>query len=848
MTAFFITGSARSGTTSLLRALGLSSNVVVGLEPWPTLNTESRDQYDQVLKSPYSVLASTVVPRVASALDQGSIYIEKHVSLVPFVAHLNEMLDCKFIVPIRDGRDVVSSLMNWHNQMFPIIYQECLEVATLSERAQKILDGQVGVDSFDYSLPRPPKTDPWYFAWGSFSRFEMVAWYWSYINNYLLDALEKLPKDKYFVVDYTNPSPGLIRNVYEFIGLTDFDQDAISGILEKKVNSLDDRIGESGVFPKWSEWSEELTQRFWDIAGGVMVRLGFVAGGVRPTPIGFGDWWREDSSVDPAWYASIYDYRATSHAMFKSWYQPLKDNISSIVDIGSGIGYGYVDFFADKDFVGIDLSSNAVQWSEESKLTKSHKFICADILRDDVDVRGDLVFSQGTIDNIYDVDAFVRGMAKMSSRYVYISNYRGYFGNMSDHRYFWDRKFRVLFNDVSVVRIVNVLRSEGFATVVALPIETGREDIPVESVVIACRDLISIDQLVAGHQVYMKFDDYSVKAAISTVDDVVAMVNNGCAYFSDSGLGLANSLSYFEAMLADLHGMASRRLGSMRELMASETNCNTAIRLDVDMDLVAALELSKIADKFSLPLSFYILHTASYYGYMHEGVFYRHEASANIYRAIQELGCEIGLHVDALGLYLEHGVDGSQAVEQELSWLRGQGINIYGTTAHNCAPVYGAENFEIFKGRSIRQAPFFSRNQTFIPLEVLDEQLLGLDYDGSRAGRCEKYIEPETNPYIVSLPKGDFLRDKQWFKTYIMDSGYCDWGDGYKIWLLGKDVWAIAGRSVTGVETFEFAVSWAQVRDFVASVASVETVIFTLHPIYLGARRAAGEYPMPVGG
>lgn len=847
MSTFFITGSARSGTTSLLRALELNSRVVVGLEPEPSLNVESRELYERRLASPFGALASAVVPRVAKALDQGSIYIEKHVSLVPFVSHLNDLIDCKFIVPIRDGREVVTSLINWHSQMFPIIYQECTEQPELSVRAQKVLNDQVGVDTFDYSLPRPPKSDPWHDAWPSFTRFEMVAWYWSYINNYLLDTLKQLPQDRFLIVDYTNPDVETIRKVYDFAGLSDFDPVGVSALLKKKVNSLDDRIGVQGSFPHWQNWSEELTQRFWDIAGSTMVRLGFVSNGIRPTPAGFGDWWREDSTVDPAWYASIYDYRGTSHAMFKAWCETVRSEVSSVVDIGSGIGHGYVDYFSDKEFVGIDLSSNAVHWSEEKKLNAKHKFICADILQEKVQVRGDLVFSQGTIDNVYDIDAFVREMARMSDRYVYIANYRGYFGEMSDHRYLWDKKFRVLFNDISAKKVCDILRAEGFASVAAFPIETGREDIPVETVIVACRDQIAQEKLMAGHKLHFDFAPYRVTRAFSSTEDVVGMVNAGCAYFSDSGLGLANPLSYFAQMLQDLGVLNSRKFGSMRELLRQGSDCNTAIRVDVDMDLVAGLEMAKISSRFHLPLTFYILHTAPYYGYMHEGTFYRHEESAEIYRAMQSFGCEVGLHVDALGLYLDHNIDGSQAVEQELLWLREQQIDIRGTSAHNCAPVYGAENFEVFKGRSVRRTPYFYRGGKYIPLETLDEQALGLEYEGSLGVRASQFIDPAHNPYLVKLPEGDFLRDPEWFKTYILANSYNEWGCGYKIWLLGKDMWVIAGASNAGDEVFEFGVEWSRVRDFVSSAPVSEQIIFTLHPIYLGARKAAGEFPISEG-
>ncbi|WP_448106817.1 sulfotransferase domain-containing protein [Pseudomonas azerbaijanoccidentalis] len=835
MTAFFITGSGRSGTTSLLRAIGLSSEVVIGLEPEPTLNVESRELFEGRLASPCSALAGAVVPRFADALDQDRVYIEKHLSLIPFVPYLNKLLDCKFIIPVRDGRDVVSSMIGWHNQMFPIIYQECLDRPVLSERAQSILDNQVGVDTFDYSLPRPAEDDPWHDQWASFSRFEMVAWYWSYVNNYLFDELEKLPKDRYLVVNYSNIDVDVIKRVYEFVGLSDFDAGSVAKLLDKKVNSLDDRVGEKSLSPKWKDWDADLLQRFWDIAGNAMVRLGFADGEYRPVPCGYG---HSISERDPQ------VNRAASLSMFKAWYSTIEHEVSSILDAGCSHNSQLSNLFTEKRFCAIDVYGFG---KESARVGGDCDVIRVDLIRENPGVCSDLVLSDSVIDHVYDIDLFVRKLAGMSNRYLYITCGRGYFDGISDHRYLWDKNTKLHLNEVSVKRVCEILRAEGFATVTAFPIETGREDIPVESIIVACRDLVAPEKLVAGHKLHFDFAPYRVTKAFSTAEDVVGLINAGCAYFSDSGLGLANPLSYFAQMLSDLSALKDRKIGSMYELLLGESGVNTAIRVDVDMDLVAGLEMAKISSRYQLPLTFYILHTAPYYGYMHEGTFYRHEGSAELYRDMQSLGCEIGLHVDALGLYLDHNVDGSQAVEQELAWLREQKVNVRGTSAHNCAPVYGAENFEVFKGRSIRGTPYFNRGEKYIPLGTLDELALGLEYEGSQGTRAGHFIDPALNPYLVKLPEGDFLRDPQWFKTYIMANSYNEWGCGYKIWLLGKDMWVIAGSSSAGDEVFEFDVTWGRVRDFVSAAPTSERIIFTLHPIYLGARKAAGEFPIPEG-
>ncbi len=152
MSSTFIVGCARSGTTSLLKVLGLSRQAHCLVEPMPNLNIESREMLEARLSDPYDALARHLAPRVGKGLSKRPHYIEKQVSLLPFMKHLDRLFHCKFIIPIRDGRDVVCSLINWHNQMFPCIYQECRERGDLSERAEAVLARQVGLPASSTQL------------------------------------------------------------------------------------------------------------------------------------------------------------------------------------------------------------------------------------------------------------------------------------------------------------------------------------------------------------------------------------------------------------------------------------------------------------------------------------------------------------------------------------------------------------------------------------------------------------------------------------------------------------------------------------------------------------------------
>jgi len=655
--------------------------------------------------------------------------------------------------------------------------------------------------------------------------------------------LNSIDQSRYLLIDYTEPKVEIIRKVYDFIGLSDFNEQEVTSALYAGNTSLKEGVNPEDYFPHYKEWSEEQFERFFDIAIDSMRALGFDKKVIRKKPQGFGEWWLEKER-DANWYKEIYDYRPYSHEVFKKWFAHINQrvaNIESIIDVGCGISYGYQDLFKDHDYIGIDLSKQAIQFAVTQNQNSRHKYLCFDIIQETANKKADLVFSQGSIDNVYDMDAFLRSMARMSNSLLYINNYRGYFKSMERHRYLWDPSMRVFFNDISPIQIENVLSKEGFKTILIFPQITNRDDIHSETTIIASRKEFPENDLMAHHDISFEFKDYIVKPSELTFDQIVDAVNKNCSNYSENGLDLVNSLEYFEKILDDLQNLSKLCLGSMEELATNRSEVNVGLRVDVDMDVVAAGDMAKIANRKSIVLSFYILHTASYYGNFSDGTFRRNEKAAIIYKELEELGSEIGLHIDPLMIYLELNINGAQAIITELAWLRSLGIKVRGTSSHNAAPVYGAENFEIFRERKVRESRHLIRDYTYVPLGILSEQELGLTYEAgspkspiSTQGPRRKFL------YRKGLPSGDFLRSKEWFRKYIVDNPHNSWGYNYHIWIIGKDTWAVGGRNKLGQEVFFFDINWNSVMNFLSFVNKDEKVAFTLHPIYFGKRNEYG--------
>ena len=744
----------------------------------PISTSSSRHHLDRVLWDPYDPLLQQVAPRVAAGLARRRFYVEKQNSLVPFIPELTRLFGARFVVPVRDGRDVAASLVDWHNQMFPIIYQECREEVLLGPHAQAVLAAQQGASEFDYSLPRPAKDDPWFSEWPGFTRFEMAAWYWNAINLRLSRLLDQLPNDHFMLVDYTRPSTDAIRRVYDFIGLPDFDADAVDAVLDRKVNSLADRIAAAPRFPRWPDWDTARRQRFDDIAHQGMAALGYAEPTRRPEP-GIGR--RRPSPVS-----------SEAVAAADRWLARGRNQTGSVLRLDEPESGGVAD----------------------------------------------TVVSLGGLDQAADVDEVARRIAARSRRFLYLRASADYHDDMAEHRY--RHAAGAVAVDVSVPRLAATLCAEGFAEVIAFPrgTEAGRR----ETIVVAARDRIPEALRPAASDVAFAFAPYIVTDSDLDRAALERQINAACAYLSAPPFGLSDELPRAGEWFAALRELPDRHFGTVAALATGEGGVNSALRIDIDADLVAAIGLAGIARECGMPASFYVLHTSGYYGRLEAGRWQRHGAAAAIYREIQDLGCEIGLHIDPYKLYLDDGIDGAAALTTELAWLRSEGLRIAGTSAHNCVPVYGVENFEVFRGHEIRRGGWVSRRGRVAPLGVLDPAAFGLTYEAGAARRGSAADDPDRCPFVTDWPVLDLVRDPDWMRQYLHENPYAPWGYEARLWGLGPDRWALSCRT-DALTAFVFDRPFEAIRPTLASLAPHDRLVVTLHPEYFGRRDGPDCYP-----
>jgi hypothetical protein len=130
---------------------------------------------------------------------------------------------------------------------------------------------------------------------------------------------------------------------------------------------------------------------------------------------------------------------------------------------------------------------------------------------------------------------------------------------------------------------------------------------------------------------------------------------------------------------------------------ANNSSVMIGLRHDVDHHPFKALEMAKIEHGYNIRSTYYILPTASYYGFFKKDRFYRHACMSEVYNDIAHLGHEIGIHNDLIAVMLKYNHEPYSFNKDDLEFFKSIGIEIHGTAAHGSSiAIETVPNYEIF--------------------------------------------------------------------------------------------------------------------------------------------------------
>lgn len=325
---------------------------------------------------------------------------------------------------------------------------------------------------------------------------------------------------------------------------------------------------------------------------------------------------------------------------------------------------------------------------------------------------------------------------------------------------------------------------------------------------------------------------YRVISSGRTSEEVVDQINRAvyAAHGPDVGARagvvgiMAEPVGQYEALLRRISASPRVAFVTMEQAVLQPRSdvVQCVVRHDIDVDIRTALVMARQEQELGLNTSFYVLHTAPYYGDQKDGVFRRNESMGPLYLELQNRGHEVGMHSDGLLLYQGHGVDGAQGLAEELEWLRSIGLRIRGTVAHNSVSTYGAANYALFKGRPQSYAADpndcpaeIVHEGKWSPLGVLDERALGLTYEGN-----------------------DIFWQSERQVMYGVVSGADYWW-----WEEEKSVERIRAAARAGRKLQPAHIGADEVVERIQSAEPGTIVCLVVHPVYYGARHGARVGP-----
>ncbi len=204
-------------------------------------------------------------------------------------------------------------------------------------------------------------------------------------------------------------------------------------------------------------------------------------------PPDYGRCW-EDHGADAEWYEWMYDTRRLMHEEAIDWIRSRDETvhpISTIADFGCGLGVGYHEALADRRYVGVDLIAGTIDWCRQHRKNPGHDYQQRDFIKDPTPEQYDLVMSSGTIDNAYDVEAYLDAMLRAARQSIYLTCYRGWFPDLTEHRYSWSKTDQCFYTDISPRRVREFLAARGCRDICVEPRKTGSDDIPLETRIVS---------------------------------------------------------------------------------------------------------------------------------------------------------------------------------------------------------------------------------------------------------------------------------------------------------------------------------------------------------------------------
>jgi len=286
-----------------------------------------------------------------------------------------------------------------------------------------------------------------------------------------------------------------------------------------------------------------------------------------------------------------------------------------------------------------------------------------------------------------------------------------------------------------------------------------------------------------------------------------------------------NPFSNYRDLIRYLKNNNNIKIVNLRKLTEEKSHDDVllvSLRHDIDRDIYTALKMAKLIDEENVLGTFYLLHTARYYGIFKNNKFYRTANIENTFKLLKNKNTEVGLHIDPLFINMKYNINGSQAVKTEIEWLRKIGLECDSVVSHNSSYYYGAENFQIFDELTNRKEfKMENKNTTLGTLKLQSEKVVETNFP-----ILVEKEDLDMDPMIKKFKNVDQIRNISWLSEYFINNKIFKHGYNINIWTIHTDKWVIADNQTNNV----------QIVSFNEMIKLLDTLkgkcVFNLHPCY----------------
>lgn len=186
----------------------------------------------------------------------------------------------------------------------------------------------------------------------------------------------------------------------------------------------------------------------------------------------------------------------------------------------------------------------------------------------------------------------------------------------------------------------------------------------------------------------------------------------------------------YQKLLNELSKQKYRVL-PLREFMKDRSTDKVVIGLrhDSDHHPLKALQMAEIEKNAGIRSSYFLLHSAKYYGAVRNGIMVRNGAIDNLAMQLHEMGFEVGIHRDLFNIMWNHHFDPRSFMKEEVSYYRGLGIPVTGTAAHGDRTTIGRKLNERWIFSEFGKTGVFVLNGTSYPYGEYAVRDFGVEYE-----------------------------------------------------------------------------------------------------------------------